>query len=221
MGRRLRRQLGDRTPTLTEVIQTAIESYLVELNTSMPGEIVSYDASTQTATVQPLFKRTFVNGIEPVVLDLPQITSVPVMFPRSADSFIHFPIATGDPCLIIFAQRSLDNWAQSGGCVDPDDDRRHDLSDAIAIPGLSASNNSFEVSDPEAVTVKNGDSEIILKSDGTIQLKNDSEELVNIVSELMQLIEAATTNTVLGPQPFINLAAFTALRTRLETLLGG
>lgn len=71
------------------------------------------------------------------------------------------------------------------------------------------------------MTVKNGDSEIILKSDGTIQLKNDSEELVNIVSELMQLIEAATTNTVLGPQPFINLAAFTALRTRLETLLGG
>lgn len=217
-SRRLIERPGNVTPTLTDTLRTAIESYLITLNTAIPGKIVSYDPSLQSATVQPLFKRTFTSGS---VVDLPQITNVPVQFPRTASSHIHLPLSGGDPCLLIFAQRSLDPWKQSGGCVDPDDDRRHDLSDAIAIPGVSAFNNPFEVSDPEAITIKNGDTEIIVKDDGTFQFTNGNEELVSIAVELIDLIIAAQTNTVLGPQPFVNLADFISLKTRLETLQGG
>jgi len=38
--------------------------------------------------------------------------------------------------MLLFSQASIDKWRKQGGKVDPVRDRRHDLSDAIAIPGL-------------------------------------------------------------------------------------
>jgi hypothetical protein len=55
---------------------------------------------------------------------------------------ITFPVAAGDIVLLCFAQTSLDNWLQLGGVVDPQDSRKFDLSDAIAIPGLLSFNQA-------------------------------------------------------------------------------
>jgi len=216
--RNLRPEESGRTPTLEGLIRTAIESYLVQINTSMPGRIESFDSENQTATVQPLFRRTFADDSQ---VDLPQITNVPVQFPRSSMGSIYFPVGQGDPCLLIFSQRSLDNWQQSGDIVDPDDDRMFDLSDAVAIPGVSANGQGITIDDPAAVELRNDQGLIQIKPDGTFQIKGASEELLAIVVELFDLINVARTNTMLGPQPFTNLADFAALKARLETLVGG
>jgi len=42
------------TPTLAQVIQTALERFSTDLHTAMPAAIVSYERATQKATVQPL-----------------------------------------------------------------------------------------------------------------------------------------------------------------------
>jgi hypothetical protein len=47
-------------------------------------------------------------------------------------------VSPGDPCLLIFSDRSLDSWLDRGGEVDPIDLRRHHLSDAVAILGVRA-----------------------------------------------------------------------------------
>lgn len=47
-----------------------------------------------------------------------------------------FPVKKGDTVMIVMADRSLDRWLSQGGEVTPDDRRQHDLSDAIAVPGL-------------------------------------------------------------------------------------
>jgi hypothetical protein len=67
---------------------------------------------------------------------LPVITDVPVVFPGAGDYSVTFPIAKGDTVLLIFAEGSLDQWLTKGGEVDPQDDRRFSLTDAIAIPSL-------------------------------------------------------------------------------------
>ena len=80
--------------------------------------------------------------------------SVPCIFPYSITSNLSltFPVSEGDQCLLIFSQRSIDNWHKLGGIQDPVEDkypRAHSLSDAIAILGLipkseAIKNFSFE-----------------------------------------------------------------------------
>ena len=49
-----------------------------------------------------------------------------------------FPVKPGDECLLVFNERCIDGWWQSGGSSEPLDYRQHDLSDAVAIMGISS-----------------------------------------------------------------------------------
>jgi len=55
---------------------------------------------------------------------------------------------------------------------------------------------------------------------GKFIIKNNDEELITWLEEFVIGIEAMTTSTSLGPQPPINLATFTALKTRIAKLKG-
>ena len=60
-----------------------------------------------------------------------------MQFPGAGGYRITFPVAEGDTGLLLFAESSLDKWLVSGGTVDPEDDRRHDLTDAVFLPGCA------------------------------------------------------------------------------------
>lgn len=140
--------MSERTPTLAEVIRNAIEGRLVDLHTALPAQVISFDKDKQSVDVQPQIQRKFKNGD---IIDLPVIADVPLMFPRAGTAFISFPIREGDQVLLIFCERSIDRWVQDGGIVDPDDTRKHDLSDAIAIPGLYPFGDPVEVSEDDII----------------------------------------------------------------------
>lgn len=82
----------------------------------------------------------------------------------------------------------------------------------------------------KAITVENtengasykilDDGKIELTSASTYKIQNGGEELVNLISELTQLLIDTTTNTQIGPMPLNNKAAISALKTRLDTLKG-
>lgn len=124
-----------------------------QIRCAMPGIIISFDPATQTATVQPAIKMKVNLGDGVKQMDLPVITNVPVVLPfaQTAGLLLTLPIKPGDECLLVFADRSIDNFTQGGG-VQPtvataSDDtttpRAHSLSDAICIPGI--------ISNPQAV----------------------------------------------------------------------
>lgn len=46
-----------------------------------------------------------------------------------------FPVRVGDECLVVFADRCIDYWWQSGGVQEPVDPRQHNLSDGFALIG--------------------------------------------------------------------------------------
>ena len=125
------------TPDLATAVGEAIRSFLSEINTAEPGVIVSYDAVKQTASVQPSLKIGFtVDGIRQV-RSKPIVNHVPLMFVGSGGRQIKVNVNPGDQVLLIFCHSSIDIWKSKGGEVDPgDDDRKHHLSDAIAIVGL-------------------------------------------------------------------------------------
>jgi hypothetical protein len=105
----------------------------------MPGRVETYDPATQRASVAPLVKDVEVDdeGAR-TARDFPVITGVPVVFPGAGGFRVTFPVQAGDLVLLVFSDRSLDKLLASSGAeaVDPIDPRQHDLSDAVAIPGL-------------------------------------------------------------------------------------
>lgn len=126
-----------RAPSLISVVRKHTDSRLADLHVALPARIESFDPSTQLARVKPLLRETVeTEEGDEAVEALPVISNVPVQFPGGGGYVLTFPVAIGDPCLLVFADRALDRWIESGGDVDPVDLRRHNLSDAVAILGV-------------------------------------------------------------------------------------
>lgn len=103
-------------------LRTLIQSELVDLNTSISGTVVSY--ANGLATVKPEANKLFQDGDS---LPFPNIPNVPIRWPsfNGGQCGIKGPIRSGDKVLIVFSQQAIDGT---------DDMRRHDLTDAYAIP---------------------------------------------------------------------------------------
>lgn len=114
-------------------IQEAISA---GIRVALPGTVVSFDAEAVTAVVQPAIK-----GYEPdangnqVSISMPQLVDVPVSFPRGGGVTLTFPVKSGDECELIFNDRCIDFWWQSGGEQEPVHPRQHHIGDAIAFVG--------------------------------------------------------------------------------------
>jgi hypothetical protein len=258
---------GSEDITLPELLNQAIDSRLADVNVCLPGIVESYDRTKQTAKIQPALKRKYLDGR---VVNLPIINNVPIVFPRSSSHHIHFDLKKGDYVTLIFSQRSLDSWKESGGLVSPNDPRRFNLSDAYGIPGgfpksggfsprggefsfeLTNEKNFFSLEQDGTIkaenekgktaikpdgelnyqngvgnlTVKadgelnftNGDLTFTLKPSGKVTISNASEELISLLSDLLQEIIGANTLTLLGLQPLVGFGqTFPVLKTKIDT----
>lgn len=132
------------------ILQEIIERVLMGVNTSIPGTIQSFNKDNQTAIIVPNI-RSIENqrGGVTVYTQLPDLIEVPLVFPYSSTTgfSVTFPVAQGDQCLVIFAQRSIDNWQEYGRVQNPVEvnyPRAHSLSDAMAIVGLIPKPNSIQ-----------------------------------------------------------------------------
>lgn len=182
------------TPSLAELLRRVIDSRLVDVHTSIPGKILAYDADTQEATVAPQVKRAYTDeeGAREVE-DLPAIPGVPVVFPRAGGYRVTFPVAVGDTVLLVFSEASIDRWKSRGGCLDPGEDARHELSGAVAIIGLydfahalsDAPTDRMSVGKDGGPTIEIDDSEIRLGSNSAsslLALKSDVTAIINAIS---------------------------------------
>ncbi|NHB93624.1 phage baseplate assembly protein V [Photorhabdus cinerea] len=112
------------------------EAISAGLYVSLPCIIQSFDANAVTVTAQPAIRwkiRKKDGELESV--SLPLLVDVPVIFPRGGGVTLTFPVKAGDECLVVFADRCIDYWWQSGGVQEPVDPRQHNLSDGFALIG--------------------------------------------------------------------------------------
>lgn len=217
--------------TPPDIFRNSVLSVLNGVNTSLPGIVVDYDASTNKATIQPALNKAYLSGPMP----MPILENVPIMFPGGSGFNITFPIKKGDYVLLIFCQRSLDLWLSVGGQVTPNDPRKFDISDAIAIPGLQPFTGDFSGTSSTDFEITFGGSKISISPTGAIQIKTASTVAIgNEVVELLQQISdtlagiAAITTTVTVPSvpfdptpfPIDNAATFTAIQSQVDSIKG-
>ncbi|MDU5474031.1 MULTISPECIES: Gp138 family membrane-puncturing spike protein [unclassified Pantoea] len=125
-----------RSGDLAEAFKSERAMVKNQLRVAMPGIVQSFDPDKVTAVIQPAIRYVETdNDGNRSTKDYPLLVDVPVIFPRGGGCTLTFPIREGDECLVVFADRCIDFWWQSGGVQEPVDPRMHDLSDAFAIVG--------------------------------------------------------------------------------------
>lgn len=141
-----------------DALRKMIDSKTGEINTSLPGTIVSY--SNGRATVQPTPKKRYADGD---VLNFPILQNVRVCWPSFAGGLagVKGPILPGDKCLIIFAQQAVDG---------SDDMRRFDISDAYVIPCDLGNAGAGDSGNNDALTMFYGGGYMRLTASGALEI---------------------------------------------------
>ncbi len=128
------------------------------LRVALPGIIQSFDPETVTCTVQPaIYGQRLGDDGALVSEEIPILPDVPVVFPRGGGCTLTFPVKSGDECLLVFSDRCIDFWWQSGGVQEPVDPRQHDLSDAFAIVGPQSQAKKISGISTSAVELRSDD----------------------------------------------------------------
>lgn len=148
----------DLSGDLSQALKAMGEQLSSSLRVAVPGIIQSFDPETVTCTVQPAVNgsvpdETGAESVEGITL----LVDLPVIFPRGGGLTLTFPVKAGDECLVIFSDRCIDFWYQSGGTGDAVDHRQHDTSDAFVIVGPQSQANKISGISTSAAQLRTDD----------------------------------------------------------------
>lgn len=208
-----------------EALFAAIESERREINTTLDGTIVSYDRSTQRATVQPKLERSYGEK----TLKAPELQEIKVAMPGGGGYGVHYDLNPGDPVVLHVRQRSVDTSQTDGSDANGAPGRMHDLSDAIAYPGggddaktmdnMPAGGAHFGKKDGKQglqtrgdgssaiVGGPNGSDKFVVNAAGKIDMKSESgDSLLQIIRDFLIAFRDHTNGGAPMAAPFIATA---------------
>lgn len=219
-------------PGLSDVLALHKMATFASMNCVKIGKITSFDATKKTAQVQVLFKRQLPDG---TIVSYTPLIDCPVFTLQGGGGYLQMPIAAGDNCILLFSDRSIDEWYQNGQEALPANTRMHDASDAIAIVGLNPLSSSGPVAPTNKIVMSYLGSRFELTATGwnfvgegtgeidingaIITIKNTTTSLLILLDGLIDVIAALQVN---GPIPLTaaSIAALQAYKLQLATLLG-
>ncbi len=181
---------------LLKTLQTANDNYLIDLHTALPVEVIAVDYTTQTVDCKIVVKRI---ATDDEVLEFDTLTEVPIGYTQTNQFGITFPINVGDTGQVIFNERQLDNWVVNDEIVQPDDTRKHSLSDGLFLPNFVNRQNlipSINQSNLEIKT-KDGNGKIYITPNGKIEIQRGSNKVFEILSNALDVLGRSTC-TVTG-----------------------
>jgi hypothetical protein len=149
--------------------KTILKQALYELRVAAPAIVQSFDAATQTVSVQVAVSELIKTNSSPVWTQIPPINKVPIVLPRGGGFCLTLPLKAGDEGLLIFCDQCIDLWWLNGGVQPPPgaplvqpqfERRRHDLTDCGFYPGMW--------SQPNVVANYSANSAQLRSDDGTV-----------------------------------------------------
>lgn len=204
--------------SMPDAIRQAILYQLNNVHTAMPGAVISYDFATQKASVQPLLNKFWSDGTSS---PLPVLENVPIIFPRAGGASLTFPVVEGDSCLLLFSERSIDEWVNTGGQVSTKDSRKFDLSDAVAIMGLSPFSSPSLAENNTDLLLTYAGSKIRIRQTGAVEIETSTTIALgtNTIELLDTLITLFTAYVAAGSFALAK-PAFTTAATNLTLIKG-
>ena len=179
-----------RLPTYTMDLPTFVDAkkheLAVDLKVSKLGIIESYDENTCTASVKLM---TLFDEKTPYKWEYPILPNVPVV----KNKYISHPIKQGDGCLVIFLDSDFTAWLDQGERQSPVTPRLHNLNDPIAIVGIDTISKRPNFGN---------DNVEINADDGKVDIKNNSTDLADVISKLLDVLNEI--NNILKNTPVAN-----------------
>jgi hypothetical protein len=167
-------------PDMRLVLDTWMNNSALKLNCHRIGTIVSFDSTKQTASVQIASLAVFGDKTVPY----PVLTQCPVFVPSGGNGCLTMPVSPGDSCLVLFNDRDIDNWYESGAVTAPNTARTHDLSDGLVIVGFRHQANPIPDYSVD-VELRNNTAIVGLEDNGKISIRNQDTTLKTVMTTLI------------------------------------
>lgn len=168
-------------PSEAELLRRAIESRLLDVHTSIPAIVESYDWTKQTIDARIVLKRAIRSEDGKTQFEeLPIVRNVRVKFPKGrANSgagdgslsrfYITWPLHKGDPVDLVADESYAGHYRDTG--VVPSESPfvgRFNLSSCWAIPGAGADSDAITdiIDDALVIGIEGTDAQIVIRSDG-------------------------------------------------------
>lgn len=128
-------------PSDIEIIDKKIKAALAGVHTTTIGRVEK--VKNKTLDIQPVISKL----VEGEQVDMPLLSDVPPVFMIGGNSHTKWPIAVGDYCLVILAERSYDKWWEGRDGDTPLELRMHDYSDGFALVGVNPKATALTIPD--------------------------------------------------------------------------
>lgn len=168
-----------------EYLDRRMRDIMSRMNCITLGTIVSFNTTKQTAVISVNLKRVLrgTQQIEGIGLATDETISyatlqdVPVIFLNGGGAFLTFPVAVGDSCILMIADRDIDGWMATGAVNTPNTGRMHDLSDAIALIGIRDFKHSLASYDGTNLKLGFGGAYLTISPTGVISILKGSASI--------------------------------------------
>lgn len=196
-------------PTLADLINLLKKEIAMETNCHHVATVQSFDAAKQTATATVNYKTSVsVIGDRGVyvqkLVDYPVLVDCPVIFLFGSKGGFTNPVAEGDPCIVLFNDRDIDNWFQGaipGAVASP---RLHSFADGFIVVGPRSLAQSIADFDPDRPTLRNfsGTTGVSVGED-KVEVFNADHTLNELLQELVEDVKtlAGHLNELTGTCP--------------------
>lgn len=213
-------------PSLKDALDLLKRDIFLSLNCHHIATIQSFDPVTQTASATINYKKTFfekqANGqYSPVQKDYPILLDCPVVVMRGGTCALTMPIAAGDTCLVLFNDRDLDNWFQSGQIGPVASPRAHSFSDGLILVGVAHSGNPVEDYDTDKAVLKNGSTRVGVGA-SKVEISNGTTNLNTLLQDLITQLKALIIDVnAVAPGGGVVSAASQAQLTTIANQISG
>ena len=164
--------------SLAQVLKLVCQVVLSKTRTAVPGVVISYRASPRpVADVQPATDMMLADG---ETMPRAPVLNVPVWWPTFGGYSIIGSLSKGDGVLLVYCERDLTNFLQTGRAGPLATGRVMSEQDVVALPW------NHTPDDPPAagltIRADDGSAEIAIESGGRVTVDGDRISLVGPVS---------------------------------------
>jgi len=134
------------TNSLLDAITQTITKHQADIHTALVAKVVAVNSKSVDA--KPVTNRQFKGES----IELPVFPDVPLITLQGGSSYIHLPVSAGDYCLLIVAERDIENWFDGLDNASPKTKRMHDYSDCFALVGINPEAGAISI--PSTTTIQ-------------------------------------------------------------------
>lgn len=180
----------------------------------MPCVVQKYDAASCTVDVHINIKELF----KDLEQEVPVLIKVPVVFSRTQNFAITYPINKGDSGFVLFCDRDIKGWVLGGHNVKPASKRMHHFNDCVFVAGLFPFNKGAKIANAKDLYIGYKSTTITVEDNGNITIKSSKDITLEAANDI-NINAGAKANVNIKNDAAINIAGNADLTVSGKTTL--